>query len=206
MDEKVKFFDKYARDWDNYHTHREYDVIKDVFSRRVRLPIESRVLDVGAGTGIIIPFLQEQNINSLVAIDISQSMAHQFKIKHPNVPIFRVDYCYHPFRDHTFDIIIIFNAFPHFKNPALVFANSFSLLKTNGNLIISHSMTREELNAHHGVGKAGIFSQDILISDQQFQQLYQDNGFSDIQVDNSNYFFSCGNKKRKKKNLSTTEA
>ena len=79
MDEKIKFFDKYARNWDNHHTHREYDVIKDIFSRRVRLPIESRVLDVGAGTGIIIPFLQEQNINNLVAIDISQRMANQVK-------------------------------------------------------------------------------------------------------------------------------
>jgi demethylmenaquinone methyltransferase/2-methoxy-6-polyprenyl-1,4-benzoquinol methylase len=200
LDEKIKFFDKYASDWDNRHTHREYDAIKDIFSRRVRLPIGSRVLDVGAGTGIIIQFFQEQNIHNLVAIDLSQRMANQFKIKHPNIPIVRGDYCFNPFRDNTFDIIIIFNAFPHFKNPELVFSISFNMLKTNGILIIAHSMTREELNVHHGVGKAGIFSQDILISDQQFQALYKDNGFTNIQVDNTRYFFSYGNKNEKNNN------
>lgn len=43
---------------------------------------ESRVLDVGAGTGALIPHLQAQGVRDIVAIDLSEGMLSRLRAQH----------------------------------------------------------------------------------------------------------------------------
>ena len=48
-----------------------------------------------------------------------------------------------------YDIIVIYNAFPHFIDLEAFKASVYRNLKNDGKFIICHSLSRDELNEHH---------------------------------------------------------
>ena len=63
--------------------------------------------------------------------------------------------------DRCFDCIMVYNAFPHFPEPAQLIQRLAKLLKSGGTLSIAHGMSRAALLDHHA-GRASKVSIDLL--------------------------------------------
>ena len=109
------------------------------------------VLDVGCGSGIITGSLAEYSHSLVLGVDISPKMIEKAKVNHannPNVSFLNADFCQYGF-DSAFDIIVIYNAFPHFLDKAALKDALVRGLKPNGKAAILHSLSREQLKNHH---------------------------------------------------------
>ena len=65
-----------------------------------------------------------------------------------------------------FDVVMVYNAFPHFPDPEKLIAALAAATKPGGRLSVAHSMSRERLDRHHsGAACAvsnGLMSEDML--------------------------------------------
>ncbi len=110
----------------------------------------SDVLDVACGTGVMIPFYLQREVNTITAIDFSAKMCAiaDSKFKDGKVQVICADA--ETFDNNgRYDAIIIYNAFPHFTDPDKLIAHLSGLLKQNGILTIAHGMSRDKINSHH---------------------------------------------------------
>jgi len=186
------FFDGHAPSWDDCQTPGLHDSIVRIFAAADFHP-GLRILDVGAGTGVLYPSFLAAGVGEYTGVDISPEMVRQFKAKHPEARVLEADY-EKPIRfPGAFDAIMIFNAFPHFRNEENVFRLSYSYLAPAGRLLICHSMNREALNEHHR-NAGGVVSEDVLISDGQIAGLFRKAGFAAVRVENGDFFYSEGTK------------
>ncbi|MBF0363655.1 MAG: class I SAM-dependent methyltransferase [Oligoflexia bacterium] len=186
--DSINFFNNLASEWDSHYTKKDYEVINKIFSRS-KININDKILDVASGTGIFTGVLLKNGIKDIVGIDISNKMIDLFRAKYPHLLSINDSFENYNFNDMKFDKIIIFNSFPHFKEPQLVFTKSFELLKNTGRLIVAHTMNRDDLNEHHrNAGR--IVEKDVLISNDLFYQYYSSNGFHEVEIENYNYFYS----------------
>ncbi|MCG2725647.1 MAG: class I SAM-dependent methyltransferase [Elusimicrobia bacterium] len=193
MNEMKEFFDKRAKEWHLCHKQCDFDAA-DLAARKIFINKNDIALDVGAGTGILIPVLKKYKCSNITAIDISSEMIKIIQKKFPRVKAVCADYEDTPlFETESFSKIIIYNAFPHFPNPQKIINNAFCQLKKNGVLMIAHSMNREKLNLKHKkVG--GIVGNHMLISDSDIKIAFLKAGFSDIEIEDKTYFFASGKK------------
>jgi demethylmenaquinone methyltransferase/2-methoxy-6-polyprenyl-1,4-benzoquinol methylase len=145
------------------------------------------ILDIACGTGTLFPFYREREIKSVTGIDISPEMVKIAKGKFPETEIICGDAEEYDF-DKKFDIIMIYNAFPHFPNPERLIKNLSQYLKGNGRFTIAHSMSRAEIQSRHQKRAAKVslelptaevlaemlrpyFNIDIIISDNEMYQV-----------------------------------
>jgi SAM-dependent methyltransferase len=63
--------------------------------------------------------------------------------------------------DRKFDGIMVYNAFPHFPDPANLIKVLANLVKPGGRLSVAHSMSRAQLQQHHA-GRAAQVSIDLI--------------------------------------------
>ena len=108
------------------------------------------VLDVACGTGVLFSDYIKRKVNSVTAIDLSPEMVKIAEKKYPEAPIKVIlgDAEEYPF-DRQFDVIMIYNAFPHFPDPEHVISCLSGHLKPGGTLCVAHGMSREALDQHH---------------------------------------------------------
>jgi len=181
----ITFFDNLASGWDEGQTSKDA-IIEKILDNGGVAP-QKDILDVACGTGVLFPFYINRNVNSITGIDISLEMVKIAKEKFPQVETICGDAEIFQF-DKKFDVIMIYNAFPHFPNPEKLIGNLVSRLKDKGRLSIAHSMSREALQKHHSGGAAKVslelpdaealaelltpyFNVDIMISDDEMYQV-----------------------------------
>ncbi|WP_207645819.1 class I SAM-dependent methyltransferase [Geosporobacter ferrireducens] len=146
-----EFFDSMAEKWDIICKH-DTDKIKYILNL---LNIESgaKILDVGTGTGILIPFLAEQagKKGEIKAIDISDKMLEiaQRKYKYDNVSFICGDVLESNLQHGYFDFVICYSMFPHFSEKQLAIKIIAKYLKKGGQFAICHSQSREAINNLH---------------------------------------------------------
>ncbi|MBI4677376.1 MAG: class I SAM-dependent methyltransferase [Elusimicrobia bacterium] len=193
--ETVGFFDRQAPEWDA-HDHSDAFRLLPVILARAGIVAEDSVLDVGAGTGILVPFLEMAGVRRMAAVDASGAMVREYRKKFPGRRVDVADFGADPlpFGPESFTKVVVFNSFPHFREePARLFRAAFELLAPAGRLIICHSMNRAALNRHHrraGREVAG----DVLIPDEEIERLYGGAGFIRTVVEDGGYFYSSGDK------------
>lgn len=142
----ITFFDRHAASWDA-ELIRSEDVIRTILDHaQVRPGI--RVLDVACGTGVLFPDYLARGVTDLTAIDISPQMVKIAKEKFPQVRVICGDVEETAF-EAPFDLIMLYNAFPHFPEPERLVKTLSGLLKPGGRLSIAHGMSREAIEAHH---------------------------------------------------------
>ena len=181
----IDFFDNLAEDWDADQVSKD-EIIGKILKNGEVAPHKD-ILDIACGTGVLFPFYFERNINSITGIDISPEMVKIAKQKFPETEIICGDAEEYQF-DKKFDIIMIYNAFPHFPNPHKLAANLAEYLKENGRISIAHSMSRAQLQKHHSGSASKIslelptaedlaeclkpyFNIDVIISDDEMYQV-----------------------------------
>jgi trans-aconitate methyltransferase len=187
------FFDEIAESWDSLIEERDHRAIETIL-QRIDIRAGDSIVDVGSGTGIMIPYYRRYGVDKIKAIDSSPGMVSVLKGKFPDLDV----ECRSFNTPHAFligvDKIVIFNAFPHLEDLEAVFEHSHSQLKEGGLLVIAHSMNREQLNAFHRE-KVGVHK-DMLPKDDFFRQQFLKKGFDNIIVeDGEDYFLAFARKK-----------
>ena len=146
--EVVEFFDRLAPGWDA-ELIRNDEVINLILDHAA-VTQGKDILDVACGTGVLIPDYLKRNVASVTGIDISPKMAELARRKFPqeSVSILCGDVETVEF-DRQFDCIVVFNAFPHFPDPARLIRILSEKLRDGGTLTVAHGMSREKIDAHH---------------------------------------------------------
>ena len=153
MDKEHRFFEHYAPTWDQ---DRNEDAAKLHFLMQF-LPLAqgSRVLDVGCGTGVLIPYLHEAvgDTGHIEGLDYSQAMLAQAKQKFGLVPgvtfreenILKAD-----LPQGAYDDIVCLNFYPHIRTHGHAFFKAmYGALRDGGTFAIMHDISKEQVNAIH---------------------------------------------------------
>ena len=156
--EVIRFFDRCAPSWDVGLVRNEAVISAILDNAGVKAGVD--VLDVACGTGVLFSDYLQRGVASLTAIDISPEMVKLARQKYPKVCVLCGDVEQTVF-DQCFDVIMIYNAFPHFPDPARLIGCLARWVKPDGRLSVAHGMSREMLNHHHS-GTASRVSVDLL--------------------------------------------
>ena len=154
----IRFFDRCAPSWDVGLVRNEAVISAILDNAGVRAGVD--VLDVACGTGVLFSDYLQRGVASLTAIDISPEMVKLARQKYPKVCVLCGDVEQTVF-DQCFDVIMIYNAFPHFPDPARLIGCLARWVKPGGRLSVAHGMSREKLLQHHA-GTASRVSVDLL--------------------------------------------
>jgi ubiquinone/menaquinone biosynthesis C-methylase UbiE len=138
------------------------------------------VLDVGAGTGRTTAVVSEcvGPSGRVVAQDLAESMLHEAKrsLTDLNIQFLCSDIHKLPILENSFDKILCFSAFPHFRAPSAVLFEMHRILKTNGKLLILHNCSHTKLNRFHA-SLDGPVRNDRLPSPEEMKGLLEAEGF-----------------------------
>lgn len=162
--EVISFFDRLAPEWDaNMVTN---DTVINTILDNAGVKNGSNVLDVACGTGVLFSYYMDRNIGSLTAVDISPKMIEiaKEKYKDTDIDIICADVETYDFGK-QFDSIVVYNAFPHFKDADILISVLANKLKNGGILTVAHGMSRDKINSHHK-GTASKVSNGLMTADE----------------------------------------
>ena len=140
-----EFFDSLAPSWDD-HMVIDPVIIDRIFSCAC-VSEGKDVLDVACGTGVLCSFFKERNAASISGIDLSEKMCSIARAK-GYTAVYEGDASTYPYPQ-TYDVILVYNAFPHIADRKAFFAHMAESLNNNGTLTVAHGMSREALQKHH---------------------------------------------------------
>ena len=173
-----EYFDQLAPTWDNELTSERLKSLGNIVKE---LGIEPgyHVLDIGSGTGVLLPFLIAElgDEGKIVALDFSEEMLCQAKAKNfsPIVRFAQADVLAIPLADNSVDLAICNSAFPHFDDKARALKEIARVLRNNGRLVICHTMSRTMINQlHQSIG--GAVANDLLPDEFQLRRLIKQAG------------------------------
>ena len=156
------------------------------------------VLDVGTGTGVLIPcLLRAMNGSGRVhAIDISQGMlvvAGSKGFPH-NVYFELADIHELACPDCTYDRVMCNAVFPHFTDKKHALVHIHRMLRPDGLIVISHPTGREAVNKIHS--EAGsVVTEDRVPNAENICRMLNEAGFVDIAVtDEPEFYLAIGRK------------
>jgi ubiquinone/menaquinone biosynthesis C-methylase UbiE len=203
MDKKT-FFNQMAATWDQHFYTPGLKQHLEALVPLFHLHPGSKVLDVGAGTGGIIPFLlQAIGPEGLIwSVDFADKMveigAKKFEDE-PRVRFYLVAVEALPFPDELFHHIVCFGALPHFADKHLALKEMHRVLQGDGTLIIAHALSSQEIKRHH-IG-AGPVSHDFLPEETEMRSLLESTGFCVLQLIDRPKCYLCEARKKSQKTL-----
>lgn len=168
-----EFFNKLARKWDKLTKHNKAKIKK--IMRVADLKEGQIIMDAGCGTGVMIPFLKEAvgKRGVIYAVDMSEQMLKKAKAKHKGKNVYFVtsDVYELPFTPNSFDAVLCYSSFPHFKDKKKALKILTKILKPKGQLVIAHSDGREKINRIHKHGGAEI-AEDLIPSKNKMKEMF----------------------------------
>ena len=159
-EQRKQFFNQRAQGWLDNHYQNPDTNRHDLHADRIRtivsflaLDPDSRVLDTGCGSGVLVPYLlgQLSSGGRLMEMDFSEQMIRENRKLHTDERISFIccDAAQIEFETQSLDAVICFAAFPHFSDPEQVLKRMSESLKSGGRLVIAHLMSSSQLAEHH---------------------------------------------------------
>lgn len=181
---KRDFFSDISGSWEDFHADPvELRCLVD-FSRHFRLQAGDRVLDIGCGSGRLIPVVCGQigSGGRLVELDFAPGMLGIARQKpHPdNVGFVLGDAMKLTFANGQFDKVVALAVLPHIDDPAIAFREFHRVLRGDGLLIIAHQMGRRALALHHGGSEA--VKNDLLPENGVLRRQLTAAGFTAVEI------------------------
>ncbi|MCT4563497.1 MAG: class I SAM-dependent methyltransferase [Maledivibacter sp.] len=146
MDNK-EFFNSRAFEWDEVCEHNDEKLkkIMEISS----LKRDSKILDIGTGTGILISYLLDESPANITAVDISDNMILMAKKKYRDSRVKFVVADILEYNKKGFDYIFLYSVYPHFDDKERLFSHLSTLINDGGKIIIAHGNSKEEINEVH---------------------------------------------------------
>lgn len=190
------YFNEVAETWDQEFCTPHLMTFLEKFVPCFGLKAGDRVLDVGTGTGVIIPFLIRiiKPSGSITAIDYSKKMVQISRGKYshlPNVTIKHRDVEEIDFPSESFDAVTCFGLFPHLENKKKALLQMNRVLLPGGKLIIAHAISSNEIKLHHRSRKRSPVSQDKLPQKSEMIRLLKKTGFEKISIKDKQGRYLC---------------
>ena len=186
---EVDCFEKWAENWE---VSAESKVVAGIFVKELISKNSAFVLDLACGKGVLRDYLNENIPGSkVVYIDKAFAMIKGLKEVYPGEFAIRGEGENIPLGSDKFDVVIIFNSFPHFTDKKKTISECYRVLKKGGRLIIGHSMTPEKINQLHSdvgdqVANHRLPEKDIFIG------MFKKCGFKNIEYFVDGYFYVMG--------------
>lgn len=184
------FFDERAAHWD-ITNHVDPNKINYLLEK-LNINSNDRILDVGTGTGILIPYLEERNPKgSILGVDISPEMILEARKKfstreNVHFQIMDIESSHLPDK---FDKIILFSVFPHIEKKANTITRLMQHLTPGGKLMIAHDQSREFLNKLH-TGKDERLQTSMLLSAESQKKRFEEIGLHVSEAfENDQYYY-----------------
>lgn len=154
-----------------------------------------QVLDVGTGTGILIPFIWQAigPSGSIIAIDYADQMIQVCRSKYAhlkNVIIRCQDVEALDLPAVSFDAITCFGVFPHLDQKGTSLKNLYRILRSGGRLIIAHALSSMEIKAHHQNADS-VVTNDVLPNPSEMRRLLHNTGFVESSIQDESGYYLC---------------
>jgi 2-polyprenyl-3-methyl-5-hydroxy-6-metoxy-1,4-benzoquinol methylase len=184
MSSLSEFFDRHASQWDA-HERADMGLRLERVILEAQIGPGQQVLDVGCGTGVLIPGLLRamEGAGAICAIDISAAMLEVAQAKgFPDSVSFKLcaieDF---QLAGQLFDRVLCNAVFPHLANKAAALRRIHSLLRPGGSIVISHPVGRAAVNQVHAASGPEV-AQDLVPAPGELRELLTSAGFSEVSV------------------------
>lgn len=191
--QEQQFFNALAQSWDETRSMNAAKLSRLIGMAGIA-PGET-VLDIGTGTGVLIPFLKEAvgDAGGITALDFAEAMVARAAQKHAHLSGIRyVAADIMKFQsEQRYNKIICLNFFPHVKDKPAFLMRVQELLAAGGSLIIMHDLSRAAINAIHSTSE--VVKEDRLPPSAVVGQMLTEAGFEDVAaMDNDELYFVKG--------------
>jgi demethylmenaquinone methyltransferase/2-methoxy-6-polyprenyl-1,4-benzoquinol methylase len=194
---KKDFFNEKAGVWDEVSVHNLEKV--QYIAELLEIHGGDRILDVGTGTGILIPFYERYLVDgSVVAVDYSEKMIEVARSKYPEKEHPLISYLvsdvYALKYDAEFDLVVCYSCFPHFGDQPLALKILSKALRKGGRLAVAHSDSAKKINGVHMNGGVAV-GNDFLPSMELLKQMMKESGLAvTFERDDESYFICIARK------------
>lgn len=156
--EEIQFFDRMSGTWDEHESLSVPEKVKSVLSL-AGVSTGMEILDLGTGTGVLLPFLSELvgKEGRILAVDISEGMLDRARNKFSNLE--NIAFTKLDFEEEViegkYDLIMLYCVYPHLHNPEATLKKlKKSNLKPGGRIIIAFPSDETFVNNIHKEKKA----------------------------------------------------
>lgn len=144
-----------ARDQHNRYQLATFDAQVDFFKQQIPTDVQQRlleivkaagltasssVLDVGTGTGVLIPFIKRFSVSEIVGCDLSPAMLEEATARYPDIDFWCGDMVDLPLYKGPFEVIFFNAMFGNVWDQRAVLEKAVELLLDGGRIVISHPM------------------------------------------------------------------
>ena len=179
-----EYFNQLAGKWDRMTSQETRSRLPEMIED-LGIKAGDTILDVGGGTGILLPLLYEVagNKGKIVSLDIAEEMLKQARNNsHPNnIHYVHADAAAIPLASETFNFVICYSCFPHFPNKLKALAEMARVLRSKGRLVICHSASRHEINElHKSIGD--VIGNDTIPDEAMMRKMLAASGLKPIEL------------------------
>jgi len=179
-----EYFNHSAGIWDETSTETDRNKL-GLMAQQLNIMPGDKVLDVGTGTGVFLPFLFARS-GHVVALDFAEEMLRRARAKGFNG---RVDYLHAdvtnlPLRDNLFDVTVCYSSFPHFQDKPAALAEIKRVTRCGGRLFICHTSSRAEINQVHS--HVSTLARDLIPDGDEMQAMLALAGFIGVEIEDGN--------------------
>lgn len=163
---RADFFDDLAAEWDEMSPVPADDIIES-FLGRLNINAGNVILDVGTGTGLLVPHLMRYAPSKVIAMDLSEKMLKRLADKYQEVYLSKLEILHNDIHclniaDQSVDVAICNSVFPHFHDKPKALAELYRVLKSGGCLTIHHFTSQAKINSIHASLSHELIRMDIL--------------------------------------------
>ena len=194
------FFNAAAVTWDKSFQNKKLINFLSQLVLTFNLKHGQKVLDVGTGTGILIPFLLKAvgPTGHVTAVDYAEKMidicnAKYEGVSNVNIAVQRVENL--DFPQESFNAVTCFGLFPHLENREEALSRINCVLKPGGKLIIAHALSSAEIKAHHR--NVAVVAHDVLPGEAEMESLLRQAGFIGVHITDKPGCYVCLSVKQK---------
>jgi len=132
------------------------------------------VLDVGTGTGILVPLIEQYEPDTIIACDLSEVMLAHLQEQYPYAKTIASDVRDLTLPDQSIDVVFLNACYPNIVDKPRSFENIRRMMKPGGRMVIGHPMGKSFIDS---LKKRSPFPLDDFPENSEAETLFEPYGF-----------------------------